>query len=391
MAETLGLGHGCEESKAGTLAIGVALLIVGASWAGVQGVGRAFSPSLAVVGGGPSDAFAMAPNGSFPTPIRHVVVVLEENQNYSRVLAQGSFEAYLAARYATATNDYSIQHGSVPAYEAATSGIARGKPPNNVLNLGDLADAAGLSWAAFEQGMPIPCDTTLNWTDGYDTYHNPFIMYDDIVNNTARCNAHDLTWASWTSDVAANALPNYSFITPNVTNDDHNSSVRVGDAWLQSWLGPLVNDSAIFSTTAFLITFDEDAGNAQDTPVVNGTTGGQVYTVIVSPYSRDLSSAAFYTTYSLLTTAEWLLGIPGGSLGNDSWTLHPPMKDLFSFQSGSPPSLGPWTLDYVIGGEVLVGAAIGLFVTLMLRRGTSALAPATFPSHSAENPPWAVS
>ncbi|HLY76418.1 MAG TPA: hypothetical protein VKT21_00865, partial [Thermoplasmata archaeon] len=51
--------------------------------------------------------------------------------------------------------------------------------------------------------MPTPCATTLGWTEGYDTYHNPFIMYDDIVNDTARCNAWDLAWTSWTRDVSA--------------------------------------------------------------------------------------------------------------------------------------------------------------------------------------------
>jgi hypothetical protein len=48
-----------------------------------------------------------------------------------------------------------------------------------------------------------------------------------------------------------------------------------------------------------------------------------------------LSSNSFYNTTSLLTTAEWLLGMPGGTLGNDSWTVNPPMMDLFSFKSTS--------------------------------------------------------
>ena len=256
-----------------------------------------------------------------------------ENENYSSVLALGPFEAYLAHTYALATNDYSVEHDSIPAYLAATSGIADvGFSVYNSENIGDLADAANRSWAAFEQSMPQVCDPTSNWAAGYDSNHNPFILFKDIDGNTTRCAAHDLTWSSWTYDVGINSIPNYSFIAPNTTNDDHNSTTPVGDAWLKSWLSPLVNDTAIFSSTAFLISYDESADSA---PPVNGSSGGHIYTVVVSPYSRALTSDAFYNTYSLLTSAEWLLGLSGGTLGNDSWTLHPPIEDLFSFPTPS--------------------------------------------------------
>jgi acid phosphatase len=317
---------------------------------------------------------------------------MDENQNYSRVLADGPFEAYLARTYATATNDYSILHGSDPAYMAATSGLDSPVFPQNTTNLGDLADGAGVTWAAFEESMPTPCNTTRNWTLGYDPNHNPFVLYDDIVQNTTRCDAHDLTWSSWTDDVNAGSLPNYSFITPNLTNDESNSSLPVGDAWLKSWLSPLINDSAIFNTTAFLISYDEDGGNMHDTPTVNGTAGGQVYMVAVSPYSRGLSSDTFYTTFSLLTTAEWLLGLPAGTLGNDNWSLHPPMTDLFCFQScpthSSPRSSGFTMLDSEYLGLLLLAVVAGVSIALMRRRGKAPPTPATPPaSTEAKTPP----
>ena len=208
--------------------------------------------------------------------------------------------------------------------------------------------------------MPQPCDPESNWTAGYDSDHNPFIMFEDIEESATRCDAHDLTWSSWTNDVSVNSIPNYSFITPNTTNDDHNSSIPAGDAWLKSWLSPLINDSTIFSNTAFVISFDESENDSS--PSVNGSSGGHVYTVVVSPYSRGLTSDAFYNSFSLLTTAEWLLDLPGGTLGNstrinDNWTLHPPMRDLFSFpprsfpvaftEAGLPPAT-PWSVT--VGG-----------------------------------------
>jgi hypothetical protein len=321
-------------------------------------------------GPGPAAAPAMASGANkaapFPTPIQHVVVVLMENQNYSTVLAQGPFEAYLAHTYAVATNDYSVHHYSIPAYLAATSGIDPGGfSVYSAVNLGDLAGGADRTWAAFEQSMPQVCDRTTNWTDGYDADHNPFVMFKDIGGNTSRCDAHDLTWSSWTSDVASNSIPNYSFITPNTTDDDHNSSIPVGDAWLKSWLSPLVNDSAIFSNTAFLLSYDESA--ADTSPSVNGSSGGHVYTVLVSPYSRSLSSDVFYNTFSLLTTAEWLLGLPGGTLRNDSWTSHPPLENLFAFPNplysvefteGGLPVGNSWSVNF--GGQYQQSTTSGI-------------------------------
>ncbi|HLY76980.1 MAG TPA: alkaline phosphatase family protein [Thermoplasmata archaeon] len=373
------------------MAIGIVLVLVGSSAVGVYHVESASSPALLRPAGVPSTVLTHSTSASFPTPIQHVVVVMDENQNYSRVLAGGPFEAYLAKTYGTATNDYSILRGSDPAYMAATSGFANRVFPQNVTNLGDLADAAGVTWAAFEQSMPVPCDTTRNWTAGYDPNHNPFVLFNDTVRNTTRCDAHDLTWSSWTADVSAGALPNYSFVTPNLTNDESNSSLPVGDAWLQSWLSPLINNSAIFSNTAFLITYDENGGNSPDTPVVNGTTGGQVYMVVVSPYSHQLSSGRFYTTYSLLTTAEWLLGIPGGTLGNDSWALHPPLMDLFCFVScTTAPPKSPSGLPffvYALIGLVLAVVAIGFAAAVLHRRGKAPPPAVPSPVGGVEVPP----
>ncbi len=391
MAATRWTGRQRTVSPAWPLAIGILLLLLVSSIAGVYHTESASPPSLLRPGVVPSAVLTPSTSPSFPTPIQHVVVVMDENQNYSRVLAGGPFEAYLAKTYGTASNDYAILHGSDPAYMAATSGVANRAFPQNVTNLGDLADAAGMTWAAFEQSMPVPCDSTRNWTEGYDPNHNPFRLFNDTVGNTTRCDAHDLTWSSWTADVSAGALPNYSFITPNLTNDESNSSLPVGDAWLQSWLSPLINDSAIFSNTAFLITYDEDGGNNADTPVVNGTSGGQVYMVVVSPYSHHLSSSTFYTTYSLLTTSEWLLGIPGGTLGNDSWALHPPMMDLFCFVScTTAPSKSPSGLPffvYALLGLVVAVVVIGFSAAVLHRRGKAPPPAMPSPAVGTEAPP----
>lgn len=365
------------------LGVGAAVMFQGSSATAEPIPGSTDSANLAPSASGAAGVSA-AP--AFPTPIRHVVIVMLENKNYSYVMQRGRFEAYLANTYATATNAYSLQHWSVPSYQAATSAADTYTIPLDRSNIGDLADSAGLSWATFEQSMPTLCNKTLDWTAGYMPAHNPFIMYDDIVENAARCEAHDLTYSSWTNDVALGEIPNFAFIAPNVTNDGHNGTQADGvanaDQWLHDFFTPLVNDSSIFSDTAFIVAYDE--AFLDYSPLVNGTTGGQIYTVVVSPYSTGLSSDHFYTTFSLLTTAEWLLGLPGGTLGtNDSWAVSPPMTDLFSFspttysvqfaESGLPPGTAWWV-------NLSDGRSSGSTtdtVTILLSNGSYSFVPRT--------------
>lgn len=46
------------------------------------------------------------------------------------------------------------------------------------------------------------------------------------------------------------------FITPNMTSDGHDSSVTVAGAWVESFLGPLLNDSRFMQNTLVLVTFE---------------------------------------------------------------------------------------------------------------------------------------
>jgi phosphatidylinositol-3-phosphatase len=90
-------------------------------------------------------------------------------------------------------------------------------------------------------------------------------------------------------------------VTPNLCNDMHDCSVQTGDAWLQSWV-PKITASPSYraGNTVVFITWDEDDGHS----------GNHVATVVVSPYTTPgTRSATAFTHYSLLRTAEQLLGI----------------------------------------------------------------------------------
>jgi len=282
-----------------------------------------------------------------PTTIQHVIVIFMENANASWVYQNGSYQRYLANHYANASQFYSIEHSSERDYFAATSGTdPNSLKERNTTNLADTVRAAGENWAVFAQSMPVPCDTAAKRPTfhapsyAYDSSHNPFVWYWDVYSNRSLCVANDVSFSALNSDLARGVLPNYSLVIPDDWNDSHTlcpwakpwtTLVDCGDSFLRSWLPSILNDSTApwYRSTAVILTYDE--ANNSDTRGIHDTVGGgKIYTVVAGACANlGHKSNKPYSTYSLLTTTEWLLGL--GSTGHhDSWSINPPMKDLFN-------------------------------------------------------------
>ena len=313
----------------------LAVVLLAGFWSGFPGI----TGSEAVPGsGGATPRTTPAVSGAqFPTPIRHVIVVMLENENQATVLKQGPFEKHLAQTYSSASNYYAICHPSAPNYLAITSGKTWqcGSDAYHVYsttNLATLVDAAGLKWRAYDESMPKPCDKSNAGL--YAVRHTPFMFYSDVVGNTTFCRAHIVNSKYFNESAANGTLPNLSFYTPNLLDDGHNTNVPFADAWLKGWLSPLLNDS-IFSKSVFLITYDE-SGNSN--AGYNGTAGGKVYFTAVSPdVKTDFTYTSNASHYNLLTTIEWLLGL-GHTGQNDSWSLWPPMQSMFKSSKAVAPT-----------------------------------------------------
>ena len=69
---------------------------------------------------------------------------------------------------------------------------------------------------AFGEDMGTPCNITDS--GNYAARHKPFLYYDDIQTNAARCNAHVVDFAAFYPDSA----PEFTFIAPNLVDDMHN-------------------------------------------------------------------------------------------------------------------------------------------------------------------------
>jgi hypothetical protein len=251
-------------------------------------------------------------------PIRHVFVLLLENQADEVTFGKNSPAPYLAhtltARGARLLQYYAIGHASLDNYVALISGQApnhetqldcgvfsdfratqpaldaHGQLPGAgcvypllVRTLPDQLESAGLTWKAYMEDMgnnPARDSATCAHVaigardpteaaqigDQYATKHNPFVYFHSIIDDRARCDAHVVNLGQLPGDLRSVATTaNFIFITPNLCNDGHDAHCVDGrrggltaiDAFLRKWV-PLIEESPAFRADGLLvITFDE--------------------------------------------------------------------------------------------------------------------------------------
>jgi phospholipase C len=283
----------------------------------------AISTPAGVMAASPAAA-ASRPCGTATAPhaYRHVIWIWMENRSYSDIIGNTSQAPYvnsLAARCGLASNYHNTTHPSLPNYLAATSGLAQTRLPVlsfldcNVSGVCDTPAASifgqGETWKAYQESMPSSCDRSNSGE--YAVRHNPPPYYTSLSG----CAGRDVPYTQLTADLAGNALPAFSFITPNLTDDMHDGTTAQGDAWLASHLPAILNSSQYQAgTTAVFITWDEGSGgypaeDCDDTSVTDASC--RVATIVISPSTpAGTRSGTFFSHYSLLATTEELLSLP---------------------------------------------------------------------------------
>jgi phosphatidylinositol-3-phosphatase len=271
-----------------------------------------------------SPAAASGPCGTATAPhtYQHVIWIWMENHSFSDIIGNKSQAPYinsLAAGCGLATNYRTTTHPSLPNYLAATSGIAQGSLPATTyldcspsvicdMTVGSIF-GQGETWKAYEESMPSNCDTSDS--GAYAVSHNPAPYYTSLSG----CASRDVPYTRLATDLAGNALPAFSFITPNLIDDMHDGTVAQGDAWLAKNLPTILTSKPYQAgTTAVFITWDEGSGgypveDCDDTTTTD--TSCHVATIVVSPTTpAGTTSGTFFSHYSLLATTEQLLGLP---------------------------------------------------------------------------------
>lgn len=233
--------------------------------------------------------------------VRRVVIVVLENEDASRALRE-PFLSQLASRGALLRNYRAITHPSQPNYVALVAGSTYGVDTDRNVNLrashiGDLLDARHLAWKTYVENYPGGC--FLGKRAGrYVRKHVPFLSFDDVSSNAARCAAHVVDAPQFDDDIARASLPQYAMYVPNLNDDGHDTSVATADAWLRRRFGPLLDDPRFTDGTLLVVTFDEGR-NSGPNIVYCALYGAGIRTGAVSE--------VHYDHYALLRTIEEIL------------------------------------------------------------------------------------
>jgi hypothetical protein len=257
----------------------------------------------------------------------HVVLMVEENHSYSEVIGNSSMPYFnsLASQYGLATQYFANAHPSLPNYLMLTTGLTETFDDNFSGTIGDdnivrELGKAGKTWKCYADSLP---STGYLGSDSgaYVRHHNPFTYLSDVQNNSSQA-ANVVPFSQFATDLANNALPQYSFIVPNLMDDAHDGSLAQADAWLQANIAPLIANSAFQSAGLLIITFDEGA----QADVVHG--GGQVATLIISSAAKKGFQSK--TLYQHQSTLRLILASSGVNTLPGQAAMAPDMTEFFT-------------------------------------------------------------
>jgi len=253
-----------------------------------------------------------------PPPIRHVFIIVLENEEFDDSFGAHSSAEYLkglAAEGALLPNFYATSHASLGNYLSMISGQAPNPVTNNdcevfedfvgsgmtadgqaighgcvypasVSTIANQLSAAGLTWKGYMEDMgnnprresatcahpPIgAADNTqlAERGDQYATRHNPFVYFHSIIH-TPDCARNVVNLRELAADLKSVATtPNYAFITPNLCNDGHDGGngahcvdgapggMVSADRFLRELVPQILAAPAFQRDGLLIVTFDE--------------------------------------------------------------------------------------------------------------------------------------
>jgi phosphatidylinositol-3-phosphatase len=248
-------------------------------------------------------------------PIRHVFVIVLENESYSTTFGAHTPAPYLARTLpsvgARVPGYYGIGHASLDNYVAMISGQAPNPQtqsdcqqytqffpgitgpdgqavgqgcvyPTTTRTVANQLEAHGLTWRGYMQDMGAdptresstcahPPLNSLDHTqaaeakDQYATRHDPFVYFHSIIDSPT-CKRNVVPLTRLRSDLAsARRTPNLVFITPDLCNDGHDAQCADGgpgglrqvNTFLRKWAPRIVRSRAFRKDGLLALIFDE--------------------------------------------------------------------------------------------------------------------------------------
>ncbi|KAG0645818.1 putative acid phosphatase [Hyphodiscus hymeniophilus] len=236
------------------------------------------SKAAADVAVGKAMAKTSSPTSSIPgKTFNRFVNIWLENTDFDMAAGDPSL-AWVATQGITLTNYLALTHPSQPNYIGAVGGSTHWvfgdwfvRISRSQRTIVDLLDAKGVSWSEYQEDMPYSGfqGDYVNQKNGANDYvrkHNPLISYDSVSEHESRI-AKIKNLTMFYEDLKNDALPQWMFITPNMTSCGHDSSVTVAGTWTRSFLEPLLRDKNFMKNTLVLLTFDETESYSSDNRV----------------------------------------------------------------------------------------------------------------------------
>lgn len=236
-----------------------------------------------------------------------IYTIFLENTNYGTALKDENLKS-LRKKGITLTNYWALTHPSQPNYLGSVAGDYFGldtdafvRVPSEVESVVDLLDERGISWGEYEEGMPYPGYQGFDYSEtnrkNYVRKHNPLVLLNSVPKNETRLSMMK-NFTEFYKDLHNHRLPQWSFITPNMTNDGHDTSLKHASHWAENFLKPLLDDHYFKHRTLVVLTFDES--ESYDKP-------NRVLTILLGDIPGCIMGTkdhTYYDHYSLLATVE---------------------------------------------------------------------------------------
>jgi phosphatidylinositol-3-phosphatase len=275
---------------------------------------------------------------------KHVIVIVMENTNaephdgvpfiYGNTQDAPYINSELLPRYARAADFHDALSLGVPSephyvlMEAGTNvfadftfgeGITGDADPSALRStashehLTAQIDATGgrVTWMSYQEGMSAEtgaCPVDSSRETHYGAKHDPFVFFQDVSGNppsktNEHCAAHHRPYSALSSDMSADRLASYVFVTPNLCHDMHDkcgnkSRVSNGDDWLRAELPPMIAYANTHSGVIFLA-WDE------------GHETRKVPFLAIGPHvKKGFAGKKRYDHGSMIKTVEKIFGLP---------------------------------------------------------------------------------
>jgi hypothetical protein len=179
--------------------------------------------------------------------------------------------------------------------------------------IADRLIASGLDFKQYAEELPdspcpwqIPGQHVADKRGNYVRRHVPFLSFREVQEKFCDrvIRVDSARSDNFFVQDAQKGLVAYSFYTPNMNHDGHDTNAQVAGAWARKFLDETFSEK-LRKGTLVVLTFDESGGNEDN----------RIYTVLLGDMVKDASQldasvlGRRYTHYSVLRTIEENFGL----------------------------------------------------------------------------------